>query len=185
MLNQDQVAATRKANLDLFFGLSSRAVEGIEKLAALNMQAIRATLSDAFDVAQKSFSVKEPQDWLALQTSVAAPIAEKAQSYSRQMFDIVAATQAEFARIGQAQGEAYGRQMQTVVEHASQNAPSGSEAAVAALHSAIAAANTLYETLQGAGQQAVEVTRSNLDMAEAASKSARRAIDPVSSAAKR
>jgi hypothetical protein len=56
---------------------------------------------------------------------------------------------------------------------------------MAALNSAIAAANTLYETLQGAGQQAVEVTRSNLDIAAAASKSARRAIDPVLPAAKR
>ncbi|OUL70496.1 phasin family protein [Paraburkholderia hospita] len=185
MLNQDQIAATRQANLDLFFGLSSKAVEGVEKLAALNTQAIRATVSDTFDLAQKSLSVKEPQDWLALQNGAAAAIAEKVQSYSRQVFDIASATQAEFARVGQAQGEAYRRQMQTVVEDATKNAPTGSEAAMAALNSAIAAANTLYETLQGASQQAVEVTRSNLDMAAAASKSARRAIDPVLPAAKR
>ncbi|MFP3607549.1 phasin family protein, partial [Paraburkholderia sp. SIMBA_053] len=63
--------------------------------------------------------------------------------------------------------------------------PAGSDAAMAALNSAIAAASTLYETLQGASQQAVEVTRSNLDMAAAAAKSARRAIDPVLPAAKR
>ena len=185
MLNQDQIAATRQANLDLFFGLSSKAVEGVEKLAALNTQAIRATVSDTFDLAQKSLSVKEPQDWLALQNGATAAIAEKVQSYSRQVFDIASATQAEFARVGQAQGEAYRRQIQTVVEDATKNAPTGSEAAIAALNSAIAAANTLYETLQGAGQQAVEVTRSNLDMAAAASKSARRAIDPVLPAAKR
>jgi hypothetical protein len=61
MLNQDQVVATRKANIDLLFGLSSSAVEGIEKLAALNVQLLRATLSDTFDVAQKSFSVKVPR----------------------------------------------------------------------------------------------------------------------------
>ncbi|OUL80760.1 Phasin (PHA-granule associated protein), partial [Paraburkholderia hospita] len=77
-------------------------------------------------------------------------IAEKVQSYSRQVFDIASATQAEFARVGQAQGEAYRRQMQTVVEDATKNAPTGSEAAMAALNSAIAAASTLYETLQGA-----------------------------------
>ena len=91
----------------------------------------------------------------------------------------------ELLRAGQAQGEAYRRQMQTAVENVTKNAPTGSEAAMAALNSAIAAANTLYETLQGAGQQAVEVTQSNLDMAAAASKSAQRAIDPVLPAAKR
>ncbi|OUL80711.1 TIGR01841 family phasin, partial [Paraburkholderia hospita] len=98
MMNQDQIAATRQANLDLFFGRSSKAVEGVEKLAALNIQAIRATVSDTFDLAQKSLSVKEPQDWLALQNGAAAAIAEKVQSYSRQLFDIASATQAEFAR---------------------------------------------------------------------------------------
>jgi len=53
-----------------------------------------------------------------------------------------------------------------------------------ALDSALAAANPLYETLQSSGQQVVEVTRSNLDMAAATSKSAKRASDPASQAAK-
>src|ERR1700757_3907304 len=100
MLTQEQVAETRKANLDLLFELSNKAVDGVEKLAALNMQTLRATLTGAFDLAQKSLSVREPQDWLALQNSVAAPMRDKVQTYSRQAFDIVSATQAEFARIG-------------------------------------------------------------------------------------
>lgn len=185
MLTQEQVAETRKANLDLFFDLSNRAVEGVEKLAALNLQVIRAMLAGTFDLAQKSWSAKEPQDWLALRDSLAAPMADKVQSYSRQVFDIVSATQAEFARIGKSQCEAYGHQMQKVAEDISGNAPAGSEATMTALNSAIAAANTLYETLQSSGQQAVEATRSNLDIAAAASKSARRAIDPASQSAKR
>ncbi|OUL75671.1 TIGR01841 family phasin [Paraburkholderia hospita] len=185
MLTQEQIDASRKANLDLFFGLSNKAVEGVGKLAALNMQVIQATLADTFDLAQKSLSVKEPQDWLALQNSHAASMADRVQTYGRDAFDIVSATQAEFARIGTTQCEAYGRQMQTVVEDVAKNAPAGSESAMTALNSAIAAANTLYETLQSTGQQAVEATPSNLDMAAAASKSTRRAIDPVAQAAKR
>jgi phasin family protein len=185
MLTQEQVAETRKANLDLLFDLSIKTVEGVEKLAALYMQTIRATLADTVDLAQKSLSVKEPQDWLALQNSLAASMADKVQIYSRQAIDIISATQAEFTRIGKAQCEAYGRQMKSVVEDVARNAPAGSEATMTALDSAIAAANTLYETLQSSGQQAVEATRSNLEIAAAASKSARRAIDPVSQAAKR
>ncbi|MPW22795.1 phasin family protein [Paraburkholderia sp. CNPSo 3157] len=182
MLTPEQVAATRKANLDLLFELSNKAVEGVGKLAALNLQTTRLTFADTLDLAQKLLSVKEPHDWLSLQNSFAAPMAEKVQTYSRQAFDIVSATQAEFARIAKSQCEAYGRQVQTVVEDV---APAGSEAAMNALNSAISAANTLFETLQNSGQQAVEVTRSNLDMAAAASKSARRAIDPALQAAKR
>jgi hypothetical protein len=36
MLTPEQVAATRKANLDILFGLGNKVVEGVEKLAELN-----------------------------------------------------------------------------------------------------------------------------------------------------
>lgn len=186
MLTPEQVAATRKANLDILFALGNKVVEGVEKLAELNMQVTRSTLADSFDLAQKALSVKEPQDWLALQGSLAAPTAEKMQSYNRQLFDIMLSTQTEFAKVAQTQSEAYVRQMQSVMEDVAKNAPAGSEAAVAALDSAIKAAHTLVEAVQRTGQQAVEVARSNLDMAAAAaSGDTRRASEPVSQAAKR
>jgi phasin family protein len=175
VLTQEQVTDIRNASLERFFDLSNKAVEGIGKLAALNLQTIRATLTDTYALAQKSLSVKEPQDWLALQDNLSAPMADKVQAYNRQVFEIVLATQAEFARIGKAQYEACGDQLKSVVKDVAKNAPAGSEAAMTALDSAISAANTLYETLESSGQQAIEVTRSNLDTAAAASK---RAIEP-------
>jgi phasin family protein len=186
MLTPEQVAVMRQANLDMLFGLGNKVVEGVGKLAELNMQVTRSALADTLDLAQKALSVKEPQDWLAMQDGLAAPTAEKMESYNRQLFDIVLSTQVEFAKVAQMQCEAYGRQMQSVVEDVARNAPAGSEPAVAALDSAIKAANTLVETVRKTGQQAVEVARSNLDMAAAAaSKNTRRVIEPASQATKR
>ena len=185
MLTQEQVAETRMANLGLLFEVSHQAVESVGKLAALNAQAVRSTLEDTFDLAQKSLSMKEPQEWLAMQNSAASLMSDRMQRYCGQVFDLVSATQAEFARIGKAQCETYGRHMKSVVEDVTRNAPAGSEATMTALDSAIAAANTLYETLQNSGQQAVEATRSNLEIASAAAKSAGRAIDPASQTVKR
>ncbi|MEM5364739.1 hypothetical protein V4C53_01680 [Paraburkholderia azotifigens] len=112
-------------------------------------------------------------------------MADRVQAYRRQFFDLLSATQAEFARIGKVQCGTYGCQMKSVVEDAAGSAPAGAEATLTALDSALAAANTLYETLQSGGQQAIEATRSNLEIASAAAKSATRAADPVSQAAKR
>lgn len=184
MLTEEQIAETRKANLDLVFDMTNRSVEYLGKLAALNAQAIRSMLEDAFGLAQKSLSVKEPQEWAALQDGVAALMADRMQNYRQQLFDLVSVTQAEFARIGQAQCEAYGYQIKSVVEDVTRNAPTGSAATLTALDSAIAAATTLYETLRSSGQQAVEATRNDLEIAAAASKSGKRAIDPLSQAAK-
>jgi hypothetical protein len=61
MNTQEQLAATQKANLDMLFGLTNRIVEGVEKLARLNMQAIRSALVETLDHAQKSVSAKEPR----------------------------------------------------------------------------------------------------------------------------
>jgi phasin family protein len=180
MLTQEQVAETRKANLGLLFEVSNQTVENFGKLAALNARAVRSTLEDTFDLAQKSMSMKEPEEWLAMQNSAASLMADRLQSYCVQVFELVSSTQAEFARIAKAQCETYGRQMKSVVEDVTRNAPAGSEATMTALDSAIAAANTLFETLQRSGQQVVEATRSNVEIAAAASNSARRAIDPLS-----
>ncbi|WP_433705470.1 TIGR01841 family phasin [Paraburkholderia sacchari] len=68
----------------------------------MNLQTIRATLTGTFALGQQSLSVKELQDWLALHDSLAAPMADKVQTYSRQALEIVLATQAERSRIGKA-----------------------------------------------------------------------------------
>jgi phasin family protein len=108
------------------------------------MQATRATLAETLDLAQKALSVKQTEEWLALQNSLAALAAEKVQAWSRQAFDIVAAAQADLVRCAHAQWEAQVRQAKTQVEGLAKSAPAGSEAAVAALDQAITAANALY-----------------------------------------
>lgn len=148
MLTQEQITDIRNANVECFFDLSNQVVEGFEKWVALNLQTIRAALTDTLDLAQESLSVKEPQDWLSLQDSLAAPMADKVQTYSRQAFEIALATQAEFVRIGKAQYGAYSDQMKSLVKDVEKNAPAGTEAAMTALNSAISTATTLYETLQ-------------------------------------
>jgi phasin family protein len=186
MLTPEQVAATQQANLATLFGLTSKVVEGVEKLAELNLQVIKSTLAETQENTLKALSVKEPHEWLALQATLTAPTAEKVQSYSRHLFEIVSATQAEFARIAQTEYDVYNRRVQTLVEDVAQSAPAGSEAAVAAWQSAITATNTLVETLQKTGQQAVQVAESNFDIAtDVASKTARRAVEQASTGAKR
>ncbi|RQS62530.1 phasin family protein [Burkholderia sp. Bp8963] len=186
MQTQEQLAATQKAYVDMLFGLTNRIVESVEQLAQLNAQAIRSALTDTLDQAQKSLSVKEPREWLALQDGLVGNSAEKVQAYHRQLFEIVTAIQTGFAQVGLAQWEAYSHQARTLVADLAQSAPGGSETPFAALDSALTAANALYETMQRSAQQAAEITRGNLDMAVvAASQSVKRTVVPAAPATKR
>jgi phasin family protein len=176
LLPPEQIAAVQKSNLDIAFSLTNNVVAGVQKLTELNLQAFQSTLAETQQSAQQALCVKGPQERLEQQASFAAPAAEKMQSYSRQVWDIVAATQAEFARIAQIQYKAYTDRTQTLFEEVAKRAPAGSETGIAAWKSVIELTNTLYETAQKSSQQAVQVTNSNFDAATAAaSKAARRA----------
>lgn len=186
LLTPEQIAAAQKANFETFFGLTTKAFEGIEKLVELNLQVVKSTLAESQENAQRALSVKDAQEFLSLQAGLAQPISEKALSYGRHVYEIVSATQAEFARVAEAQYEEQNRKVQSLVDNVAKNAPAGSETAVAVMKSAITAANTTYETVHKATKQAVEIAESNFNAAAtAASKAATQAAAQASRSAKK
>jgi phasin family protein len=171
----EQIAASQKAGLDAFFGLTGKVFEGVEKLVALNLQVVRSTLAESQENLTKAPGTTDPQQWFTLQAGFTAPFAEKSLSYGRQLFDIASTTQADVAQLAQAQYERYNARVQEFIEEAAKSAPAGSEAAIAAWKSAISATTTLCESLQKTGQQAVEMAGTNLEAVTAsASKAAKR-----------
>ncbi|MFM0732616.1 phasin family protein [Paraburkholderia sediminicola] len=186
LLPPEQFAAIQKASLDALFGLTRTAFEGCQKLVELNLQATRSALAGSQDHVLKALSVREPQDLAALAALLMQPTTGKIQSYGRQVFAIITATQTEMAKLAGAQVETHQRQVQTLVDTVAQRAPAGSEAAVTALKSAITATSTLYETVQRTTQQAVDVAESNFSLASAAaSKATQQAVERASRAAKK
>jgi phasin family protein len=181
LLTPEQFAAAQKANLETLFGLTSKAFEGVEKLVELNIQVVKSTIAEGQENAQRALSVKDAQELLALQASLTQPVAEKVLSYGRHLYEIASATQAEFARVAEAQFEEQNKKVQALVENVAKNAPAGSETAVAVIKSAITAANTTYETVHKATKQAVEIAESNFNAAAtAASKAASQAAAQAS-----
>jgi len=186
LLTPEQIAAAQKANLETLFGLTTKAFEGVEKLVELNLQVVKSTLAESQENAQRALSVKDAQEFFALQAGLTQPLSEKALSYGRHVYEIVSATQAEFARVAEAQYEEQNRKVQSLVENVAKNAPAGSETAVAVIKSAITAANTTYETVHKATKQAVEIAESNFNAAAtAASKAASQAAAQASRSTKK
>jgi phasin family protein len=185
MQSRELAAATQNANVEVFLNLSNAFAQGVDKLTRLNMEAIRSNLADTHDLSRKVLSMRDAYEWLTMQTAVIQPTAEKVQAYNRQLLDIMAVIQADCARCTQAHWDAYGEQTRTLVKDFAQSGANGSGPIVDALDSAITAARKLYETVQQTGQQAVEVSRSNIENAAMeASKTAKRAIEPITQVAK-
>jgi phasin family protein len=181
----EQFAAVQKTHVETFFGLTNKVFEGVEKLTALNLQAAKSIFAETQESAQKALSGKDPQDPLALQSALAQPAVEKAQAYSRHVYEILTGTQAEFVKVAEAQFAKYGQNTESFIDTVTKSAPAGSETAVALLKSTITAVNTTYDTVHKATKQAVELAESSFDAAtNAASKAAKDATAQASRAAK-
>jgi phasin family protein len=161
MLTAEQMIAAQKANVETLFGLTNKAFEGVEKLVELNLQVAKAALGEANDTALAVMSVKDAQELLALQAGLLQPSAEKAAAYSRHVYDIAAATNAEVTKAVEAQVADAQKKFIGLVDSASKNAPAGTENAVALVRSAVAAANNAFESVQKAAKQAADVAEAN------------------------
>lgn len=183
MLTAEQLMAAQKANVETLFGLTQKAFEGVEKIVELNVQAAKASLNEAADHARAAMSAKDPQELLTLQASLLQPSAEKAAAYSRHLYDIAAATNAEVSRIAESQLADAQRKFMSVLDSAVKNAPAGSENAVALVKSAVSAANNAMESMQKAAKQAADVAEANFQAMANSAVKASAATKP--SAAKR
>ena len=65
-LTNEQLLAAHKANIEMLFGLTSKAFEGVEKLVELNLQVAKAAMGEVADHTRAVLSVKDAQELLAL-----------------------------------------------------------------------------------------------------------------------
>jgi phasin family protein len=160
-LTPEQIVAAQKANMEVLFGLTTKAYAGLEKLVDLNMQVAKTALAEAGENAKAALSVKDAQELMALQQSMLQPVAEKAAAYTRHVYDITAATNTEVAKVAEAQFADAQKKFMAAVDGAVKNAPAGTENAVSLVKSAVTAANNALESVQKAAKQAADVAEAN------------------------
>ena len=160
-MTAEQVATAYKSNVEILFGLTTKAFEGVEKLVELNLQVAKAAMGEAAETTKAALSVKDAQELMALQAGLLQPAAEKAAAYSRHLYDIAAATSAEVSKAVEATTSDTQTKFLSMVDSAVKNAPAGSENAVALVKSAVAAANNAFEGVQKAVKQATDAAEAN------------------------
>ncbi len=175
MMTAEQIMTAHKSNIEVLFGLTNKAFEGVEKLVELNLQVARTAIGEAAENTKAVLSAKDAQEFLALQASLLQPAAEKAAAYSRHLYDIAAATGAEVSKVAEATTSEAQSKFLSAVDSAVKNAPAGSENAVALVKSAVAAANNAFEGVQKAVKQATETAEANFQAISATATKATKA----------
>lgn len=156
----EQLVAFNKANLETAVSLANVVIEGTERLANLQLAAAREVLAEGAKNAKGLLAVKDAQDLLGLQPAYEA-VVEKTLGYSRNVYEVASETQGEVSKILEARVGELRDTLVAVLEKAAKSTP-GSDVAVAAIKSAVAAANSAYDNLQKATKQVAELTEANV-----------------------
>lgn len=158
----EQLAGANKASVEAMLTLANTAFASAERFAALNLNTARAVLEDSVNNAKALLGAKDLQEAISLQATLAQPSVEKAVSYSRSVYEISAQTQEEFSKLVEAQFAEVNKNVASSLDKAAKSAPAGSDVAVAAVKSAIAAANSAYDTMSKAAKQVAEIAEANV-----------------------
>ena len=164
----EQLSTANKANVETLLTIANTAFASAERLAALNLNTARVLLEDAVGTAKALMTAKDPQELIAMQSTLAQPSLEKAVAYSRSVYEIATQTQEELGKVFEGQFAEMNKNVSTALDKAAKNAPAGSDVAVAAVKSAIAAANSAYDSMTKAAKQVAEMTEANVAAATSA-----------------
>lgn len=181
----EQVVAGQKASLNNLLAVQGAMFSGFEKLVDLHLKVIKASLDEVAETTQKAIAVKDAQEALAFTSSLAQPNAEKAMAYSKHVYDIFSGVQVDLTKLTEEQIAQGQQQISDVIDQVAQNAPTGSEGAIALVKNSMATANNAYESAVKAARQASDAVESNITAATQAASEAASAAGKSASRARR
>ena len=166
----DQILQANKAAFDHYQAVTLASLEGLGKLANLNIQTARASIEDSLGKVQQLMSAKDPKALADLAT-LAKPAAEKAGHYAQQAYGIATDTGSEIAELVNKQVSDTRKKVDETINGLVANAPAGSEPMVAFFRQAISAAHGAFDQINAAARQAAQVAETGMAAAQANAKS--------------
>ena len=149
----EQFVGINKAGYDNAVRFATISLEKAEHLAKFNFQAAKAALEQGVQSAGVLGGIKEAKEFAAVNTKLSEAGVQQALGYTRGLYEIASQGQAEFTTLADDAWAGYSDHVSAWVETAAKNAPAGSEVAVKALKSTVAATNAAYEQFSKATRQ--------------------------------
>ena len=154
----ERFAEINKAGYDTAVRLATLSLGKAEQLARLNFEAAKAALEQGVQSAGAVGGITDAKEFAAVNTKLTEANVQQALGYTRGLYEIGSRGQAEFSALANDAWAGYKSNVAAWVETVAKNTPAGSEIAVNALKSTVAAANAAYEQISKATQQVVSLT---------------------------
>lgn len=144
---------------------AQKAIEGFQKLTALNLQTAKASVETATEQVKSLLAAKDLKNLSELVTALAQPSPEKFVAYAKAVYGVSSATSTELVDVVRAQVEKGNHQFLAQVQELAKNTPVGSEGAVNFVKQVLAMANSAYDQLNTATKGLVEASMAGVSAA--------------------
>ena len=161
----EQIQAANKANVETFLAVANAQFAAFEKLATLNASIVKTAFEDSIANTRALLGAKDVQEFVSLQNAFAQPAIEKAIAYSKSVYEVTTDANAELSKVAERRVAEWNENFVSLLDKVSKNAPAGSDVAVAAVKSMLAAANSAYDNLTKVAKQATEMAEANVSAA--------------------
>lgn len=153
MYSTEQFTELNQAGVDHALRFSQIALDNTERLFKVQLEASKSALEEGVKNAKAVAEVKDVQELIALRAKLAETGVEKALAFSRSVYEVASEAQAELTKLIEDSLAAYGKGVANFVDRAAKSAPAGSDVAVTALKSTVAATTAAFDTLTKATKQ--------------------------------
>src|SRR5918995_1867427 len=161
----EQIQSANKANVEALLAIANAQFAAFEKLANISAGAVKSVFEDSIANARALLGAKDVQEFVSLQNAFAQPAIEKAIAYSKSLYEVATGANAELSKVAERRVAEWNENFATLLDKVSKNAPAGSDVAVAAVKSMLAAANSAYDNLNKGTKQATERAEANVSAA--------------------
>lgn len=171
MLNAEKVVSAHKVQLTALHEMTGKALDVVEKIAQLNVDAARAHLEDHDGHVQTLFSAKDLKSLAKLNEEVLQKIAEKTTSYNQDLFKLATGLGNEFGELVQEQMKSAQQEFFSAIEATMNALPENAAPVKDAIKSAMVQAADAMNSVQKVVKQTQDTGSAQLtNMVESASK---------------
>ena len=168
--NMNALSEMSRAGFDTAARLTRISMDNAERVISLQLQYAKGTLEQASAAAKAASGAKDVQELLSVRTHSAENAVEWLMNYSRSFYDVASETQSELSKLAEERMSSFQQAVTESVEQAAKASPGGSDVAVAAIKSSLAATTAAFDSFTKAAKNVASYTDAGIHAGATAKK---------------
>lgn len=149
----EQFGNFSKSAIDAAMKFATASFTNAERVIALNLEATKVSLGETAKNAKSFAAIKDAQELNSLSTKTAETGVEFLMGYSKNFYEISTAAQAQYTALVEERVNVFQQSVAETLDKVSKSAPAGSDVAVTALKSSMAASTAAMDNFSKAAKQ--------------------------------